>query len=143
MKSFMLAISALSLFLFGSNAFAQETAKVQVSLTISDKTPSFKDHRLVISLYHDFPLQDDRGNRTVDRHIEAKFSHTKGTPTKLTVTLGEKVKLNPNVQYSVTLSVFTPDSKLTHIGAIDGEAGPFPVLNGGPSRLTIIVRPAP
>jgi hypothetical protein len=139
-----LAISMSTLVLCGSYANAQESAKVQITATIPATVASFTDQRLVISLAHNFPQQDDRGDRTVDRHIDAKFSHEKGKATLVTIHLGEKVKLNPGVQYFVTLSVFTRDSKSTHIAKMNGEEGPFPVLtNGSPSKVTLIVSPVP
>ena len=132
------------LLLCASTAAAQETARVQVNIKISAKTPSFTAQRLVISLSHNFPLQDDRGDRTVDRHIDAKFSHQKGQATVLTVTLGEKVKLDRSVQYMVTVAFFDAASKITHIGEVDREPGPFvAITNGAPRKLTILVRPAP
>ena len=143
MNRWILAIPVGLLMLVGADARAQDSAKVQVTVKSSDKMPSFTNQRLVISLLHNFPKQDDRGNRTVDRYIDAQFSHEKGTPTVFTITLGENVKLNRAIGYFVTLSVFTRDSKLTHIGEINGDEGPFSVLNGSPGKLTISVRPAP
>jgi hypothetical protein len=142
MKGWFFAIPVCSVLFFSADACAQESAKVQITVTISAQTLSFTDQRLVISLFHDFPLQDDRGNRTVDRHIDAKFSHQKGKATVVTVTLGEKVKRNPGVQYFVDVSVFTKDSKLTHTAEFNGSEGPFPVFNGGsPRKVMLTVRP--
>ena len=132
------------LLLCSSTATAQESARVQVNIKISAKTPSFSAQRLVISLAHNFPLQDDRGNKTVAQHIDAKFSHQKGKDTVLTVTLGENVKLNPNVEYMVSVAGFDAASKIAHIGEMGSEPGPFAVIsNGAPRKLTITVRPAP
>ena|ERR1022692_3750010 len=143
MNRLVLAISLCSLLMLGSAVSAQESAKVQVTIKISAKTPSFKDQRLVVMLYHDFPLQDDRGPKTVDKHIDTKFSHEKGKETVVTITLGEKAKLKRDVQYTVNVYVYD-GGKRTHFGELDGEQGPFNVLtNGRPSKLTLVVRAAP
>ena len=68
---------------------------MQVNIKISKMTPLFTNQRLVVMLYHNHPTQPDRGKTGVDKHIDAKFSHTKGKETVLTVTLGEKTKLKP------------------------------------------------
>jgi hypothetical protein len=144
MQRLVFVLSIACLVWIGSHASAQESAKVQVTIRIPAATPSFKDQRLVVMLYHNFPTQDDRGDKAVDRHIDAKFSHTKGADTLLTITLGEKAKLKREVQYSVNVSVFTRDSKQTHRGELEGRTGPFSVLtNGAPSKLTLQVRPVP
>ena len=144
MKRIAYAYPLASLLLCSSTALAQESARVQVSIKISAKTPSFSGQRLVVSLSHDFPLQDDRGDKTVDRHIDAKFSHQKGQDTVLMVTLGEKVKIDPSVHYMVTVAVFDAASKITHRGVKDGEPGPFYVINkGSPRKLALTVQPAP
>ena len=143
MKRILLTIFASSLFLVGSDAGAQESAKVLVTIKISAKTPSFKDQRLVVMQYHNFPTQDDRGDKAVDRHIDAKFSHEQGKDTILTLTLGEKAMLNRRVQYSVNASVYDGGTR-THRGELDGTEAPFNVLtNGCPSKLTLEVRPVP
>jgi hypothetical protein len=142
MRRLFCAIVIAVLWLDGPIAHAQNVAKVQVTAVISDKVPSFKDQRLVISLAHDFPLQDDRGNKTVDRHINAKFSHEQGTATVVTMILGEKVKLNPGVHYFVTLSVFGPANKVTHVATREDQSTQFPVITfGSPSQLKLTVRP--
>jgi hypothetical protein len=143
MKHLSLALVAGSLLLTGSHAFAQSTAKATVTIIVPKNTPSFSDQRLVVMLTHNFPTQDDRGNRTVDKHIDTKFSHVKGKDTIVTLTLGDKVKLNGEVQYSVNVSVFDKASKCIYVGNIDDQSGPFPVVtNGAPLKLRIVVVPA-
>ena len=134
---------SLPLVFFGLSAgavHAQESAKVQITIKISDKEASFTNQRLVVTLVHDFPLDQDRGPRTVASHVDAQFSHRKGKETVLKITLGDNVKMDPDVQYFVNLSVFTPDSKRTHHGEIDGDNGPFRVItNDSPRALTLSV----
>ena len=143
MKHLSFALVVGSVLLSGSNALAQETAKVTITITISEKTPSFSDQRLVVMLYHDNPLEGDRGDTAVDRHIDAKFSHVVGKKTVATLTLGEKAKRKFDVEYSVSVTVFDKASKRTHLGEIDGNPGPFPVLTGGtPNKLAVVVNPA-
>jgi hypothetical protein len=138
-----LAILTICLILPGV-ARAQDTAKLQVTVKISAATPSFNDHRLVIMLYHNFPTQPDRPKKAVDKHVDQKFSHQKGTDTVLTFTLGEKAPLNSGVQYTASITVFDKASKTTHHGEIDERRGPFPVLtNGASNKLTVTLKPAP
>lgn len=140
MKRLSFALAIGSLLLSGSHVLAQTTAKVTVTITISKKVPSFTDQRLVVMLYHNFPNQDDRGDKAVDKHIDAKFSHEKGKDTIVTITLGDKAKLNREVQYRVNVSVFDKPGKCTHVGMIEGQPGPFNVVtNGAPSKLTVPV----
>ena len=144
MKRLTLLFSVCSLLVFCLDVRAQETAKVQISATIPAKVESFTDQRLVIALTHDFPKQRDRGKRTVDRHIDAKFSHEKGKDTVVMITLGEKANLDPGVQYFVTLSIFSRDNKSMYIAKMNGADGPFFVLtNGSPSKVALIVSPLP
>lgn len=140
MKRLSIAITSGLILLLGSDAFAQESAKVQVTLRIPAKVASFEDRRLVIYLSHDNPLKgDDARDTPVDRHIDKKFSHTKGKETVFAVTLGEKAKLNTKVQYAVSANVFDPKSKRTHIGESDGLC--HVLTYGSPSRITLVVRP--
>ena len=144
MKHLFFTVPICLLWMNCPSAIAQETAKVQISVKISGKVPSFKDQRLVIMLAHDYPQQDDRGDMAVDNYVDAKFSHTMGKETDLVITLGEKKSLNRNVLYFITLAVFTPQSKLTHEGVWNGVDGPVYVLtNGSPSKVTLLVRPVP
>ena len=139
-----LAFAIPMLLCLASAASAQESAKVQLTLKISPKTASFKDQRLVVMLYHNHPLQDDRGLSAVDRFVDAKFSHQTGKETKLTVTVGEKAKFKSGVHYTLSVTVFDKANKVTHVGEIDGEGGPFTVLTTGSSnKLAIVLRPGP
>jgi hypothetical protein len=142
MNRWSLVLAGCVLGLTSPQAFAQETATVQVTLKIAKTTPSFKDLRLVVMLYHDHPLQDDRGLTTVDRYVDAKFAHQQGKDTVLTITVGAKAKLRKDVPYSVNVTVFDKASKLTHFSERDQGRGPFDVLNGAPSKITVLVRPA-
>jgi hypothetical protein len=143
MKRLFIAITVGSIFVLGSDAVAQETAKVQVTVKIPAKVASFKDQRLVIFLSHDNPLLgDDKRDTAVDRRVDKAFSHTKGRETVLTLTLGEKAKLNPKVQYAVSVTVFDTKSKRTHIGEIDGQSLGYVLTNGSPNRVTLMLRPS-
>jgi hypothetical protein len=134
---------ALGITLLGSNAFAQTTAKVQVTIKVPAKVASFKDYRLVVMLRHDHPSQDDRGLKTVDRINLATFSHTAGKDTLQTFTLGDKVKFNTEVNYSVSVVVFDAAGKRSHLGEKDGmDAEAMVLTNGSPDRVTMIVRKA-
>jgi hypothetical protein len=143
MKRLSIAITSGLILLVGSDAFAQEeSAKVQVTLKIPAKEASFKDQRLVIYLSHDNPLKgDDARDTPVDRHIDKTFSHTKGKETVLTLTLGEKAKLNTKLQYGVSVTVFDAKSKRTHIGESDGQSLCYVLTYGSPDRVTLVVRP--
>src|SRR5260370_30348328 len=142
MKRLFIAITSGLILLPGSNAFAQESAKVQVTLKIPANVASFKDQRLVIYLSHDNPLKgDDARDTPVDRHIDKTFSHVKGQETVLTLTLGEKAKLNTKVQYAVSVTVFDSRSKRTHIGERDGRSPCYVLTHGSPNRVTLVVRP--
>jgi hypothetical protein len=142
MKRLFIAITPGLILLLGSDALAQESAKVQVTLKIPAKVASFKDQRLVVYLSHDNPLKgDDARDTPVDRHINKTFSHTKGKETVLTLTLGEKAKLNTKVQYTVSATVFDSKSKRTHIGESDGQSLCRVLTNGSPNRVTFLVRP--
>ncbi len=142
MVRLFVAMAAGTTFLLGSSVFAQDSAKVQVTIKISDKTPSFKGQRLVVMLYHDHPNQPDRGKSAVANHIDTKFSHRQGSETVVTVTLGENVKVKPSLNYSVNVAVFNED-KLTHISERKGARGPFGVLtNGSPAQIAVLIRPA-
>jgi len=128
--------------IFVSGAFAQETAKVQVTIKVPAKVASFKDQRLVVFLSHDNPLLgDDKRDTAVQRYVDKAFSHTKGRETVLTVTLGEKAKLNAKVQYAVTVSVFDAKSKRTHLGERDGQSLCLVLTNGSPNRVSMDIRP--
>jgi hypothetical protein len=140
-RLFMAATSGLIL-LLGTDAFAQESAKVEVTVKVPATVASFKDQRLVIYLSHDNPQKgDDARDTPVDRHIDKTFSHKKGQETVLTLTLGEKAKLNRNVQYAVSVTVFDPKSKRTHIGECDGRSLCYVLTHGSPSRIPLVVRP--
>jgi hypothetical protein len=142
MKRLSIAFTFGLILLLGSDAFAQESAKVQVTIKVPAKVASFKDQRLVIYLSHDNPLKgDDARDTPVDRHIDKTFSHMKGQETVLTLTLGEKAKLNTKVQYAVSVTVFDSRSKRTHIGERDGRSPCQVLTNGSPNRITLIVRP--
>jgi hypothetical protein len=141
MKRLSIAITFGLILLVGSDAFAQESAKVEVTLKIPAKVASFKDQRLVVYLSHDNPLKgDDARDTPVDRHIDKTFSHTKGTETVLTLTLGEKAKLSTTVHYAVTATVFDPKCKRTHIGERDGQSLCYVLTYGSPDRATLVVR---
>src|SRR6516164_8777651 len=102
MKCLFIATMSGLILLLGSDAFAQESAKVQVTVKVPAKVASFKDQRLVIYLSHDNPQKgDDARDTSVDRHVDKTFSHIKGQETVLTVTLGDKTRLNTKVQYAV------------------------------------------
>lgn len=136
-------LSLVTLLLTTSSALAQEPARVTINIKVPADTPSFANRRLVITLYHDFPGQDDRGLRTVDRYVDAKFSHQKGKNTLLSVTLGQNAKSNQGVRYSVNAAIFTPQSKQTHFAEFDGRPAPLPVLTfGAPSKLSLVLNPA-
>ena len=60
MKHLIMLASCVSVAMFSANASAQESPRVQITIKISDKTPSFSNHRLVVALTHNHPLQDDR-----------------------------------------------------------------------------------
>jgi hypothetical protein len=142
MKPLSIAITFGLIFLVGSDGFAQESAKVEVTLKIPAKVASFKDQRLVVYLSHDNPLKgDDARDTPVDRHIDKTFSHTKGTETVLTLTLGEKAKLTTTVHYAVTATVFDPKCKRTHIGERDGQSLCYVLTYGSPDRATLVIRP--
>jgi hypothetical protein len=139
-----LILSFVTLVALGANAVAQDSAQVQITVKISDKTPSFRDQRLVVMLYHDNPLQGDRGDTAVDRLIDRKFFHQQGQETVFKITLGEKARLKPGVQYTVNLTVFDGASNRTHVGEMNGATGPFRVItNGNPRDVTLTVRPVP
>jgi hypothetical protein len=143
MKSLCFAASTCGLLLAASSTFAQDSAAVKIQLKISPRTPSFSDQRLVVTLYHDVPGQEDRGSRTVDRYVNATFSHQTGQETVVTITLGDRAKLNRDVQYTVNATVFTPQSQPTLVGDLNGQGGPFMVLtNGAPNKLTLQLNPA-
>jgi hypothetical protein len=134
----------LSLFIVGSEATAQDTAKVKITIKVSDKTPSFTNRRLVVMLYHNHPLQEDRGPTAVDRYIDVHFSHEKGTETVIKLILGENAKLKSDVQYTVTANLFQGLSTITHVSECEHENGPFRVLTyGHPRKITLELRPAP
>lgn len=142
MKRLAIAISAGLVLMAGGDLFAQETAKVQVTIKVPAKVASFTHHRLVIMLYHDHPTQADRGKTGVDRHVDQVFSHKNGQDTVLTLDLGDRAKVNRKVQYSVTAALFNATGKSTHVGDKDGQRGPCNVLtNGAPNRVLLIVRP--
>ena len=127
--------------LVGSPAFAQGTAKVQVTITIPAKAASFEGRRLVVMLYHNYPGQEDRGMAAVDKHVDTKFSHVQGKETVLKLTLGDKAKLKTNVQYSVNANVFEGTNKITHVSEWKGQPGPYSVLtNGAPKEIAILLR---
>jgi len=132
------------LLLIAAPVVAQESAKVEVTVKIEAKTPSFKGQRLVVMLYHDHPRQPDRGNTGVASHVNKSFSHTQGSPSLFTITLGEDAKVDPAVQYTVNVTVFDVASNRTHHGELQGRSGPFGVLtNGAPNRLTLTLVPEP
>src|SRR5713226_8702491 len=136
MKRLFIAITSGLILLPGSDAFAQESAKVQVTVKVPANVASFKDQRLVIYLSHDNPLKgDDARDTPVDRHIDKTFSHMKGQETVLTLTLGEKAKLNTTVHYAVTATVFDPKCKRTHIGERDGQSLCYVLTYGSPDRV--------
>jgi hypothetical protein len=142
MKRLIIATTWAVILFLGSDAFAQESAKVQVTVKVPAKVVSFEDQRLVIYLSHDNPLKgDDARDTPVDRHIDKTFSHVKGQETVLTLTLGEKAKLNTNVQYAVSVNVFDPKSKRTHFGECDGRSLCHVLTHGSPNRVTLEVRP--
>ncbi|MBI1832151.1 MAG: hypothetical protein HYR84_11955 [Planctomycetes bacterium] len=144
MHRLLFTIALCSLLGLGASAAAQESPKVQVTLKIPAKTPSFQNLRLVATLSHNHPAQPDRGKRTVASHVDAKFSHQQGKETVVTIQLGNDVKLNREVQYFVLLNVFDSASKRTHVGEMDGRAGPFGVVtNEQPRALMLILRPTP
>jgi hypothetical protein len=128
---------------FCSPLAAQESPKTEITVRISDATPSFKNQRLVVMLHHTNPLQPDRGPTAVDRHVDAAFSHEQGTETVLTITLGEKAQLKRGVQYFVNVSVFD-GGRITHVTERNGRTGPVDVPAGdGSFKIALSLRPAP
>lgn len=143
MGRIVFAVSLVCLFLARADVVAQESAKVEVTIKISDKTPGFQGNRLVVMLYHDHPNQQDRGLTGVANHVDRKFSHQLGRETLVTITLGDEVKIKPGVQYSVDVTVFDEDSKVTHVSEVNGLRGAFNVLtNGASNKVAVLLKPA-
>ena len=120
---------------------AQDRAKVDVTIKIPAKTQSFTNLRLVVMLYHN-DLNEDERRVAVDRYIDAKFAHTQGKETVVKVTLGQNAALKPNLQYTLTATVFQGGSKRTHFSECDGREGPFVVLSDGRTKINLVLRPA-
>jgi hypothetical protein len=142
MKRFAFALAAGLMALAGSSVSAQESAKVTVTVKIPAKVASFSNQKLEVLLLQEDPAVE-KGPFFAAKFVNPSFSHITGKETKLEIVLGEKVKITPRMQY--TISVYVLDSKTNKrllIGERDGQSGPCIVLTRGASnKATMIVTP--
>lgn len=119
-------------------------SKVQGTIVIPAKVPSFMGSTLEIKLWEYDPFLADASAKLFDEVIVKDYGHaeTKETTTKFVI--GEKAnggKTTKGRNYYVTLFVLV-DGKRTHIGELNGKRGLCKVLTGGnPNKIKMVVRP--
>ena len=142
MKRFACALAASWMALAGAPVGAQESAKVTVTVKVPAKVASFSNQKLEVLLLQEDPAVE-KGPFFAAKYVNPSFSHTAGKETKLEIVVGDKAKVTPRMQY--TISVYVLDSKTNKrllIGERDGESGPCIVLTRGASnKATMIVAP--
>jgi hypothetical protein len=119
-----------------------EPATTQVTILVPAAVDSFANHRLEVAL-HQFDPRGGDHETLIDVHIDKAFTHNRGVPNQLLVTIGAQAMTNPDMYYSVTVAAFNAHGKRSHLGELDGKRGLVQVLTAGKSnQVTVTLRQA-
>jgi len=117
-------------------------AEVKVTVVFPATLDSFDAHSVKVILNQsDPPKPGDKPGVTTAHPVDTQqvdnVSHLKGTESKQEVTVGSKVKRDPNLKYTVIAQVWAGGK---FKGPAMAQSKPFvSVLNGAPSEITMTV----
>jgi hypothetical protein len=115
-------------------------AELKVTFVVPAAIDSFQDVTLKVILSQSTPSQTPgiTTYKPVDSTESSKVSHTKGTESKEELTVGSKVKLDPNLKY-VAIAQIWANGKIKGIARSDGKPSVPVLTSGGPSAVTFTV----
>ena len=112
-------------------------AEVNVTIVFPATVDSFENLTVKAVLSQSTPSQTPgfTSYQGVDSQEIGKVSHTKGTESKELLTVGSKVKLDPNLKYMVMAQVLS-NGKMKGIVRSGGKPNVSVPTGGGPSAVT-------
>jgi hypothetical protein len=139
----LLMFAVLALPAAAADSDAAQMAEVKVTIVFPASLDSFDAHSVKVILDQSVPPQPgDKPGVTISHPVDTQqvddVSHVKGTESKLEVTVGSKVNLDPSLKYMVLAQVWA-GGKSKGLAMLQNKPNVSVLTGGAPNAVTLTV----